>query len=73
MNPVAFIDDDPMKAHRWILGVPVRGAWIADATMRRYSLDGSSSAALINGHVEHRIRGCAQISIVPRRLQMSIQ
>ncbi len=25
MNPVAFIDDDPMKAHRWIVGVPVRG------------------------------------------------
>ena len=26
MNPVAFIDDDPMKAHRWIVGVPVRGS-----------------------------------------------
>ncbi len=26
MNPVAFLDDDPMKAHRWIMGVPVRGA-----------------------------------------------
>ena len=25
MNPIAFIDDDPMKAHRWIMGVPVRG------------------------------------------------
>ncbi len=25
MNPVAFIDDDPMKARRWIMGVPVRG------------------------------------------------
>src|SRR5919199_4059343 len=22
MNPVAFIDDDPMKAQRWINGVP---------------------------------------------------
>ncbi|HVZ20488.1 MAG TPA: hypothetical protein VG871_05475, partial [Vicinamibacterales bacterium] len=26
MNPVAFIDDDPMKAMRWIVGVPVRGS-----------------------------------------------
>ena len=25
MNPVAFLDDDPMKARRWIMGVPVRG------------------------------------------------
>ncbi len=25
MNPVGFIDDDPAKAHRWIVGVPVRG------------------------------------------------
>ena len=25
MNPVGFIDDDPLKAHRWIVGVPVRG------------------------------------------------
>ena len=36
MNPVAFIDDDPMKAHRWIVGVPVRGP-LADLerTMQR--------------------------------------
>ncbi len=25
MNPVVFLDDDPMKAKRWIMGVPVRG------------------------------------------------
>ena len=25
-EPGGFIDDDPMKAHRWIVGVPVRGA-----------------------------------------------
>jgi FlaA1/EpsC-like NDP-sugar epimerase len=25
MNPIAFIDDDPMKARRWVVGVPVRG------------------------------------------------
>src|SRR6476659_9886613 len=26
MNPVVFIDDAPRKVHRWIMGVPVRGA-----------------------------------------------
>ena len=44
MNPVAFIDDDPMKAHRWITGVPVRGALAElEATLRRYSIDASAA------------------------------
>ena len=40
MNPIAFIDDDPMKARRWIVGVPVRGNLDRlEATMQRYSID----------------------------------
>ncbi len=56
MNPVAFIDDDPTKKHRWIVGVPVRGAIDQlEAALVRYAVDevilsspsinGSSSAA----------------------------
>ena len=76
MNHVAFIDDDPMKAHRWILGVPVRGALDQlDATMRRYSVDEVIlSSPLINGQIEHRIREvCTDLDRPVRRLQMSIQ
>jgi UDP-GlcNAc:undecaprenyl-phosphate GlcNAc-1-phosphate transferase len=76
MNPVAFIDDDPMKAHRWILGVPVRGTLDQlDATMRRYSVDEVIlSSPLINGQIEHRIREvCADLERPVRRLHMSIQ
>jgi FlaA1/EpsC-like NDP-sugar epimerase len=76
MNPVAFIDDDPQKAHRWILGVPVRGALEQlDATMRRYSVDEVIlSSPLINGQIEHRIREvCTGLERPVRRLHMSIQ
>jgi UDP-GlcNAc:undecaprenyl-phosphate/decaprenyl-phosphate GlcNAc-1-phosphate transferase len=75
MNPVAFIDDDPMKAHRWINGVPVRGALAElEATMRRYSVDEVIlSSPSINGSVEHRIREvCAAIQRPVKRLQMRI-
>jgi UDP-GlcNAc:undecaprenyl-phosphate GlcNAc-1-phosphate transferase len=76
MNPVAFIDDDPMKAHRWILGVPVRGTLEQlDTTMRRYSVDEVIlSSPLINGQIEHRIREvCIDLDRPVRRLHMSIQ
>lgn len=76
MNPVAFIDDDPMKAHRWILGVPVRGPLEQlEATMRRYSVDEVIlSSPLINGRIEHRIREvCTDLDRPVRRLHMSIQ
>jgi UDP-GlcNAc:undecaprenyl-phosphate/decaprenyl-phosphate GlcNAc-1-phosphate transferase len=76
MNPVAFIDDDPMKARRWITGVPVRGT-LADleATMRRYAIDEVIlSSPSINGSVEHRIREvCAAIERPVKRLNMRIQ
>jgi len=76
MNPVAFIDDDPMKVHRWIMGVPVRGALEQlEATMRRYAVDEVIlSSPSINGSIEHRIREvCALLDRPVRRLQMSIQ
>jgi len=75
MNPVAFIDDDPMKAHRWIGGVPVRGALQElESTMRRYKVDEVIlSSPLINGSIEHSIREvCAALDCPVRRLNMSI-
>ena len=75
MNPVAFIDDDPRKAHRWIMGVPVRGALEhLEATMRRYSVDEVIlSSPSINGSIEGRIREvCALLDRPVRRLHMDI-
>ena len=75
MNPVGFIDDDPMKAHRWIGGVPVRGSIDAlEQTMRRYSVDEVVlSSPAINGNVEHRIREvCLRLERPVRRLDMKI-
>jgi len=76
MNPVAFIDDDPMKAHRWIMGVPVRGALAQlESTLRRYKVDEVIlSSPSINGSVEHQIRDvCTALDRPVRRLQISIQ
>jgi hypothetical protein len=58
MNPVAFIDDDAAKAHRWIVGVRVRGCIDnLEATMRQYGVDEVIlSSRAINGNVETRIR-----------------
>jgi UDP-GlcNAc:undecaprenyl-phosphate GlcNAc-1-phosphate transferase len=75
LNPVAFIDDDPMKARRWIMGVPVRGALGSlEATMRRYKVDEVIlSSPSINGNIEHTIREvCASLERPVRRLHMSI-
>jgi UDP-GlcNAc:undecaprenyl-phosphate GlcNAc-1-phosphate transferase len=76
MNPVAFIDDDPMKLHRWIVGVPVRGALDRfEETLRRYSVDEVVlSSPAINGKVELRIREiCAERQLTVRRLYMEIR
>ena len=76
MNPIAFIDDDPMKAHRWITGVPVRGTLAGlEETMRRYAIDEVVlSSPSVNGTVEHRIREiCAQLQRPVRRLHMEIR
>jgi UDP-GlcNAc:undecaprenyl-phosphate GlcNAc-1-phosphate transferase len=76
MNPVAFLDDDPMKRRRWIMGVPVRGN-IDDLqhAMQRYSIDEVIlSSPAINGSVEHRIREvCGQLECPVRRLHMEIR
>jgi UDP-GlcNAc:undecaprenyl-phosphate GlcNAc-1-phosphate transferase len=76
MNPVAFIDDDPMKAHRWIMGVPMRGSIEhLEQAMKQYSVDEVVlSSPAINGSVEHRIRDvCAQLGRPVRRLHMEIR
>ena len=76
MNPVVFIDDDPRKAHRWIVGVPVRGTLEQlENAVRRYAVDEVLlSSPSINGEVEHRIREiCAGLERPVRRLHMRIQ
>jgi FlaA1/EpsC-like NDP-sugar epimerase len=76
MNPVAFLDDDPMKARRWIMGVPVRGNLEdLEAAMARYGIDEVIlSSPSINGSVEHRIREvCGQLARPVRRLHMEIR
>lgn len=75
MNPVGFIDDDPMKAHRWIVGVPVRGSIEhLEQTMRRHLVDEVVlSSPAINGSLEHRIRQiCARLERPVRRFDMRI-
>jgi len=76
MNPVGFIDDDPMKARRWIVGVPVHGALDQlEQIMRTYAVDEVVlSTPSINGSVEHRIREvCALLKRPVRRLHMEIR
>jgi UDP-GlcNAc:undecaprenyl-phosphate GlcNAc-1-phosphate transferase len=76
MNPVAFLDDDPSKVHRWIMGVPVRGSIDQlEEAMKRYSVDEVVlSSPSINGSVEHRIREvCALMQRPVRRLHMEIR
>jgi UDP-GlcNAc:undecaprenyl-phosphate GlcNAc-1-phosphate transferase len=76
MNPIAFIDDDPGKVRRWIMGVQVRGTLDElEATMRRYSVDEVVlSSPSINGHVEHRIREiCTRMERPVRRLRMELR
>jgi UDP-GlcNAc:undecaprenyl-phosphate/decaprenyl-phosphate GlcNAc-1-phosphate transferase len=75
MNPVGFIDDDPMKVHRWIVGVPVCGSIDElEQTLCRYSVDEVIlSSPAINGGVEHRIKEvCARLQRPVRRLDMKI-
>ena len=75
MNPVGFIDDDPMKAHRWIVGVPVRGSLDhLEQTLTRMSVDEVLlSSPKINGSVEHRVREiCARLERPVKRLEMKI-
>jgi UDP-GlcNAc:undecaprenyl-phosphate GlcNAc-1-phosphate transferase len=75
MNPVAFIDDDAAKIHRWIVGVPVRGSIDSlETTMQQYGVDEVIlSSGAINGSIETRIREvCARVNRPVRRLHMEI-
>jgi len=75
MNPMGFIDDDPLKTRRWIVGVPVHGnIEHLEATMRRFDIEEVVlSSPSINGSVEHRIREvCAMLKRPVRRLRMEI-
>jgi len=75
MNPVGFIDDDPLKARRWIVGVPVHGSIeVLEVTMRRLEVEEVVlSSPSINGSVEHRIREVCEVLKRPvRRLHMEI-
>lgn len=76
MNPVGFVDDDPMKQHKWIVGVPVRGALAQlEEIMIRQSIDEVIlSSPAVNGSVEHRIREvCTELDRPVRRLHMEIR
>ena len=76
MNPVGFLDDDPMKARRWISGVPVRGGLDElESAMTRWSVDEVVlSSPAINGNVEQRIREvCANLNRPVRRLHVEIR
>ena len=76
MNPVAFIDDDPTKGHRWLMGVQVRGT-VEDleGTIRRCAADEVIlSSPAIAGDIEQRIRDvCAHLKCPVRRLHMEIR
>ncbi len=75
MNPVAFLDDDPAKTHRWIVGVPVRGAIDQlEHVLIRYAADEVIlSSPFINGPIERRIREvCDRLERPVRRLHMQI-
>lgn len=76
MNPVAFIDDDPVKALRWIEGVPVLGA--IDRLEKVLREHGAEEVVLsspaINGSVEEHIRRvCAGLQRPVRRFYMEIR
>ena len=76
MNPIAFIDDDPMKTRRWIMGVQVRGTLEhLEGTMHRCAADEVVlSSPSIAGDVERRICDiCARLERPVRRLHMDIR
>jgi UDP-GlcNAc:undecaprenyl-phosphate/decaprenyl-phosphate GlcNAc-1-phosphate transferase len=76
MKPVAFIDDDPSKALRWIEGVPVRGTLDnLEAVMLQHGAEEVVlSSPSINGSVEERIRYvCTGLNRPVRRFHMEIK
>ena len=76
LNPVAFIDDNPLKSRRWIEGVPVRGGIdVLERTLAEFGADEVIlSTPLIDEALERRIRSiCNAQAKSVRRFHMSIQ
>jgi UDP-GlcNAc:undecaprenyl-phosphate/decaprenyl-phosphate GlcNAc-1-phosphate transferase len=76
MSPVAFIDDDPMKVKRRILGVPVKGSLDRlEHVIGRYAVEEVVlSSPAINGTVEQQVRRiCLERDVPVRRLYMEIR
>ena len=75
LNPVGFLDDDPAKQRRWILGLPVRGGVAElEPSLQRDGVDEIIlSSQSINGTVEAQIRGtCDRLGVAVRRLYLDI-
>jgi UDP-GlcNAc:undecaprenyl-phosphate GlcNAc-1-phosphate transferase len=76
LQPVAFLDDDPYKRNRLILGVPVRGTGDdLERIIPLYRVDELIiSTQALNGHRESRIRGTCDAKNIPvRRLYLDIR
>jgi UDP-GlcNAc:undecaprenyl-phosphate GlcNAc-1-phosphate transferase len=76
MQPIAFVDDDPVKFKRRILGVPVKGTFeTLDDFLANHSVDELIlSSFSINGTKEERVRElCAARGIPVRRLFLEIR
>ena len=76
MRPVAFIDDDPFKVSRRVLGIPVKGtvddldAILADERVEEVVL----SSPAVNGAREQHVRDrCGERQIQVRRLYLEIR
>jgi UDP-GlcNAc:undecaprenyl-phosphate GlcNAc-1-phosphate transferase len=76
MSPVGFLDDDPVKQRRWVLGLPVRrGAGELELSMRLHNVDDLiiSSDSIDEGR-ETRIRKiCERHDVIVRRLFLEIR
>ena len=76
MNPVAFIDDDPVKVQRRVLGIPVRGTVDSlETILGRDSVDELLlSSPSINGTREAQARAiCDAHRVAVRRLYLEIR
>ena len=76
MNPVGFLDDDPVKQRRWILGLPVRaGSDDLELSMRMHNVDELIlSSPSIDPESETRIREvCARHDVRVRRLFVELR
>jgi UDP-GlcNAc:undecaprenyl-phosphate GlcNAc-1-phosphate transferase len=76
MKPVAFIDDDPMKVERRILGIPVKGTIesLEELIGKERVEEVLLSSPSINGTREHRVRQvCHGHNVDVRRLYLEIR